>query len=174
MANCMHNVVLATIKHAIQKGIFPPWVVMKSQQSITKSRFQSMAMWLKIGGGCPYSWICKGSLKEMGLTTKLLCNRKLSLLLGDCIVGFQLELLWRGWCDYISRFKDRVIIHFIEKHAPFSLASIAWLIGVTWPCKHFQTYHWLRTLKPYCNPCMFFWIHSSKKHMEHEKLVEIL
>jgi hypothetical protein len=24
MENCMHNVVLATIKHAIQKGIFPP------------------------------------------------------------------------------------------------------------------------------------------------------
>lgn len=133
-----------------------------------------MAMWLKIGGGCPYSWICKGSLKEVGLTTKLSCKSNLSLLLGDCLIGFQVELLWHRWCDYISRFEDRVIIHFIEKHAPFSLASIAWHICVTWSCKYSQTYQWLKTLKPYYNPCMFFWIHSPKRHMEHEKLVEIL
>jgi hypothetical protein len=114
------------------------------------------------------------SLKEVGLTTKLICKSNLSLLLGDCLIGFQVELFWCGLCNYISRFEDRVIIHFIQKHAPFSLASIAWHIGATWPCKHSQTYHWLKTLKPYCNPCMFFWIHFSKRQMEHEKLVEIL
>ncbi len=55
MADCMCNMVLETIKHAIQRFSFFSLVVMRSQISITKARFQSMVMWLKTRGGCPYS-----------------------------------------------------------------------------------------------------------------------
>lgn len=65
MVDCMHNVVLVTTKHVVQKVIFFYLIVMKSQLSISKARFQSMIVWLKIEGGCFYSWICKRSLKEV-------------------------------------------------------------------------------------------------------------
>jgi hypothetical protein len=39
----------------IKGSIFFPLVVMRSQISITKARFQSMVMWLKTREGCPYS-----------------------------------------------------------------------------------------------------------------------
>jgi hypothetical protein len=64
MVDCMHNVVLATIKH-VQKAIFFILIMMKSQLLITKTRFQSMVVWLKIEGGCVYSSIYKSSLKEV-------------------------------------------------------------------------------------------------------------
>lgn len=54
MAECIHNLVLITTKHMVQKANFFPLVVMRSQLLITKVRFQSMVTWLKIGGRCPY------------------------------------------------------------------------------------------------------------------------
>jgi hypothetical protein len=51
--------------------------------------------------------------------------------------------------------KIGVTIQLVEKDVLFSLASIAWHIGAIWQCKHFPTSHWLESLKPYYNPCMF-------------------
>jgi hypothetical protein len=79
-------------------------IVMKSKLLITKARFPSMVMWLKIGGGCTYFWICKGSLKEASPTTSLPCDEFCPCFWG---IHIQVGLLWCGWCDRISRFKDR-------------------------------------------------------------------
>jgi hypothetical protein len=38
------------------------------------------------------------------------------------------------------------------------LVFIAWHIGVTWPCNHSWTYHWLWRSKPCCNPCIYIFL----------------
>ncbi len=101
MVRCMLNLVLVITKHMVQKAKFFPFIVMRSQLSLTKGKFQSI--------GCPYFWIYKLSLKEVSLTTWLSCWWILSTLFWDYLmgIGIQVGLLWYGWCDFILEFEDR-------------------------------------------------------------------
>jgi hypothetical protein len=75
--------------------------VMRSKLSTTKARFPSMVMWLKIGGGCLYFWICKGSPKEVNLTTSLPCDEFCPCFWGIVLWGFTSKLVCFGVDDVI-------------------------------------------------------------------------
>jgi hypothetical protein len=64
---------------------------------------------LKIGGRCPYFLNLQKVTKGNESNNFIAMWWILSMLLGDYLMGIHIQvgLLWCGWCDYISRFKDR-------------------------------------------------------------------
>jgi len=147
-----------------------------SQHLVTRVAYQYFVLWLKVGGGYPFSWIWKWSLMKVVFITLPKCWW-ISMCFWGIICwrfGFQTYLFLGRWCDFFSRHEqwcDNVVkwktctfvvgVHCMTHRCNLVVGTLSnlFLIG---------------KIKALLHSIYTYFAHFLKQHMKYGKLEKIM